>query len=81
MSKVRQKTLKMFSSLIEDVPSTLTEDNWIDLDASSSAYARSKGIAERAAWKFIDELPGTPFWHVRRLGLPADFHSLIASLM
>ncbi|MEC5151712.1 aldehyde reductase [Cryobacterium sp. GrIS_2_6] len=36
-----------------------TEDDWTDPTASVSAYVRSKTIAERAAWDFVDREGGT----------------------
>lgn len=35
-----------------------TEDDWTDPDADVSAYVRSKTLAERAAWDFIDREGG-----------------------
>jgi nucleoside-diphosphate-sugar epimerase len=33
------------------------EDDWTDLDGDVGAYAKSKTMAEQAAWGFIDDLP------------------------
>jgi len=36
-----------------------TEEMWADTEKSTSAYDKSKAIAEKAAWDFIKtELPG-----------------------
>lgn len=35
---------------------TLTEENWTDV-TKASPYPKSKTLAERAAWRFVDELP------------------------
>ena len=40
---------------------TFTEQDWTDLDGSHvSAYAKSKTLAERAAWDFVDGEGGSP---------------------
>lgn len=36
---------------------TYTHENWTDLDQNVSAYTKSKTLAEKAAWKFIEENP------------------------
>jgi dihydroflavonol-4-reductase len=33
----------------------LSEDDWTDLDAELTPYTRSKTVAERAAWDFVEE--------------------------
>lgn len=34
-----------------------TEENWTDIENSESAYEKSKTLAEKAAWQYIEELP------------------------
>lgn len=34
-----------------------TEDDWANTDANIGTYARSKTVAERAAWEFVNDLP------------------------
>ena len=34
-----------------------TEEDWSNTDAKISAYAKSKTLAERAAWEFVNNLP------------------------
>lgn len=36
---------------------TLTEADWSKLDTAMGAYVRSKTVAERAAWDFVEALP------------------------
>lgn len=35
-----------------------TEDDWPDISKAGSAYAKSKPLAEKAAWDFVKDLPG-----------------------
>jgi nucleoside-diphosphate-sugar epimerase len=37
-------------------PRTFDEDDWSNLDGKISAYAKSKTLAERAAWDFVNNL-------------------------
>lgn len=37
----------------------LTEDDWQNTEAATTAYEKSKGIAEKAAWEFVAQLPST----------------------
>lgn len=34
-----------------------TEQDWVDPDAAETPYIKSKVLAERAAWEFVDTLP------------------------
>jgi nucleoside-diphosphate-sugar epimerase len=34
-----------------------TEDDWANIDGKIDAYGKSKALAERAAWNFINQLP------------------------
>lgn len=36
----------------------LTEDDWSVFNEKTIPYEKSKTIAERAAWDFMDQLPG-----------------------
>jgi nucleoside-diphosphate-sugar epimerase len=36
---------------------TFTEDDWSNADAPIGAYGKSKTLAERAAWDFVEKLP------------------------
>lgn len=38
-------------------PTPLTEEVWSDIDQDIGAYSKSKTIAERAAWDYINSLP------------------------
>lgn len=50
-----------------------TEEDWSDVE-TLDAYAKSKTLAEKAAWDFIKELPGMYF-------LPVSFVSVSHSLL
>ncbi len=39
-------------------PTALTEEIWSDIDQDIGAYSKSKTIAERAVWDFVNSLPG-----------------------
>ena len=35
-----------------------TEEDWTDAETAKDAYIKAKTLAEKAAWKFVAELPG-----------------------
>jgi dihydroflavonol-4-reductase len=40
---------------VDEAPAPLTEESWTDPDGDVTPYTRSKTIAERAAWDFVEE--------------------------
>ena len=40
---------------------TYTEEDWTDTDKEKMPYIQSKTLAEKAAWEFVDHLPGTVY--------------------
>ena len=61
----------MFCVLVDK--NACKEDMWADCEKSTSAYDKSKTIAEKSAWDFVKELPGM---HVRI----AQFLNILAVL-
>ena len=43
------------------------EDMWADCEKSTSAYDKSKTIAEKSAWDLVKELPGM---HIKESTIP-----------
>lgn len=61
-AKVRRVVLTSSTAAViwghaRDGSKVYDEQDWSDLNDSVAAYERSKTLAERAAWKFVEELP------------------------
>ena len=48
----------IFNTLNEETPEIFDESNWSNVDKPNlGAYEKSKTLAERAAWDFVEKLP------------------------
>lgn len=50
-----------------------TEENWSDVDKATT-YAKSKTLAEKAAWEFVKNLPGKKYYNHQ---IMISFHYLL----
>lgn len=67
----------VFFSLIDSPQSNvipLTEQNWSDV-TQVDGYSKSKTLAEKAAWVFVKDLPGTSRASVVQISVPLHAYS------